>query len=300
MRAYTVNKNNTTETNGTNTKSHPKPTVGFRDKRQKTAVLQNAPGLEASSVKSQAVQRVIAFGGADHAMYLPHLIDNYSARNPYFKFAVKSPNISLTINLKQGVVKGEEGINGRTHVFMHCGANTYFMGTGARPEKLLKAAMDSGDYKNLTAMEVLVDVYENPAENVNKSFEAMMTTFAHEWELHVQPSLQMYVLIKSQLEAKTEEEQEDISNELTEHTDLIMGGEAAEHANKTSRYSLIRTLLQSMEAIHEGPDGERLRHGFLEQVHNLRITPDELEEYEPLFKKDGLSAESWIIALRRG
>lgn len=250
-------------------------------------------------VNNKTIQRQIHFSGGG-AEYLPHLIDNFSLRSPYFKMVVTNPEINLTVNLKTGVAKNdkEKGNNGMTQAFMKCGRNTYFMGPGADPGTLLKAAMDSKDYKNLTGMDIVVNIYQNPVEGVTKSFEAMMVTFAHEWELHIQPALQMYVLIKTRAKEKDPQEKGNVDQQLAEHTALMMGGEDAEHAEKTSRFSLIVTLLKAMEAIHAGEDGKRMKMGFLEQVHNLHITPEELEEYEPELKEEGVTAETWIKVLR--
>lgn len=251
------------------------------------------------SVNNKTIQRQIHFsgGGAEH---LPYLIDNFSLRSPYFKMVVTNPEINLTVSLKTGVAKNEKekGSNGLTQAFMKCGRNIYYMGPGSDPGTLLKTAMDSKDYKNLTGMDIVVNIYQNPVEGVTKSFEAMMTTFAHEWELHIQPALQMYVLIKARAKENDPQKKGNVDQQLAEHTALMMGGEDAEHADKTSRFSLIVTLLKAMEAIHEGEGGKKMKMGFLEQVHNLHITPEELEEYEPELKEEGLTAETWIKVLR--
>ncbi|WP_248277093.1 DUF4157 domain-containing protein [Chitinophaga sp. Ak27] len=258
-------------------------------------------GIVNKSVNNKTIQRQIDFSGTG-AEFLPYLIDNFSMRSPYFKMAVNNPEINLTVHLKTGVAKNEKekGSNGLTQAFMKCGRNTYYMGPGNDPGTLLKAAMDSKDYKNLTGMDIVVNIYQNPVEGVTKSFEAMMTTFAHEWELHIQPALQMYVLIKNRAKAKDSQEKGNVDQELAEHTALMMGGEDAEHAEMTSRFSLIVTLLKAMEAIDKGEEGKRMKMGFLEQVHNLHITPEELEEYEPELKEEGITtAEIWISVLKK-
>jgi hypothetical protein len=194
---------------------------------------------------------------------LPHIIAEASPRVDLFGMAVKDPNILCHIAMDRSI-KAKESLNtlGETKGIIHVAGGkfpAYFLGPSTGKEDILMTARQNGDYLKMNRLEIWVTVYEKPFFSIKKGpeetveetlpqrAEQMMVTFAHEWELHVAPMIELFKWTKVQQEimGKGPKNQELEDKEIKPMLDLLTGGEAAEHKDSTNLAYFLATLHQA-------------------------------------------------------
>lgn len=146
--------------------------------------------------------------------------------------------------------------------------NAYYLDNIGDAPNLLKTARENGDYLKMTSMDISLRVNKYPfmkiirkdedekTENLEQSLPQMNVTFAHEWELHVAPMIELYewVRIQQQIIDKQETKSEKLEQEkIVPLLDLLEEGEDAEHKDTTNLAYFFTLLENTKDGLSEDP-----------------------------------------------
>lgn len=250
-----------------------------------------------SALQNDVAQREIIFEPeGTMAKYLPHFVANWSERSDIFKKAFTDDSITCKIILDDAQ-KDEKSLNVLGHtrgvIFVENGKNEfYYLDNNGDVSKILKTARENGDYLKMRSMLVYVKVNKYPfmqilsegkvakTGNVEQSLPQMNVTFAHEWELHVAPMIELYEWVRLQqqiIDNKKTKSDELEQEKIVPLLNLLEGGEDAEHKDTTNLAYFFTLLENAKDALSEDPKSLAIvNRQLIGEMINLGLEPEEV------------------------